>query len=303
MKFHTISLIGGVAALSLLFACTPKEQAPAPAAVAVPVAVPATPVAPPTTAQKIDAILMKAVFGKDYRPATGDALTMLPDSDLDNRKVLSRHVVSPVANMVLKSGETVLVANAEMADDNGEASSGHPSPGLLNVFVLRQADGKWTVLKRHENVDTLGSDGHFGAVSWPVVGQGRQGMAVMSGSSGGGSSIESVSLYDITGGDLRPLTRGTISIKGGNENNCDAELSGDCISVTGKWSFAEPKTAADYYDLLIAFTGEESKQPDDDERKPTGPRVVTKKINSTSRYAFDGKQYQLVDGTDPVPGF
>lgn len=205
--------------------------------------------------------------------------------------------------MVLKSGETVLVANAEMADDKSQASSGHPSPGLLNVFVLRQAEGKWTVLKRHENVDTLGSDGHFGEVSWPIVGQGRQGMAVMSGSAGGGSSIESISLYDITGGNLRSLSPSTIAIRGGNEGNCDVELSGDCFSVTGKWLLAEPKVPADYYDLMVAFTGEESKQPGDDERKPTGPRVVTKKINSTSRYAFDGKQYQLVDGTNPVPGF
>ena len=292
-----------MAALSLLFACTPKERPIAPAAVAVPVAAPAKPVAAPTTAQKVDAILMKAVFGKEYRPATGDALTMLPDSDPDHRKVLSRFVVSPVANMVLKSGETVLVANAEMADDKGEASSGHPSPGLLNVFVLRQADGKWTVLKRHENVDTLGSDGHFGDVSWPVVGPARQGMAVMSGSSGGGSSSQSISLYDITGGDLRPLTPSMITVSGGNEGDCDKELSGNCASVTGKWSFAEPKAAGDYSDLMIAFTGEESKQPGDDERKPTGPRVVTKKINSTARYAFDGKQYQLVDGTNPVPEF
>lgn len=246
---------------------------------------------------------MKAVFGNDYRPETGDALTMLPDSDPANRKVLSRFVVSPVANMVLKSGETVLVANAEVADDKGEASSGHPSPGLLNVFVLRQADGKWTVLKRHENIDTLGAFGHFGEVSWPVVGKEKQGMAVMSGDSGGGFSGDWVSFYDITGGDVRPLTPASIAIHGDNDGNCDKELSGDCYSMSGKWSFAEPKAAGDYFDLIIAFKGEESTQPGDEERKPTGPRVVNKKIDSTLRYTFDGKGYKLEDGTNPVPGF
>lgn len=62
------------------------------------------------------------------------------------------------------------------------------------------------MLKRHENIDTLGSYGHFGEVSWPVVGKERQGMAVMSGNLGGAFSSESLSLYDITGGDVRPLT-------------------------------------------------------------------------------------------------
>ncbi len=63
--------------------------------------------------------MMRAVFGKDYRSDSEDALADL--SDPDNHVDKLSYVVSAVSHKLLPDGSAILVANAETA--NTEAPS------------------------------------------------------------------------------------------------------------------------------------------------------------------------------------
>jgi hypothetical protein len=294
-KTTTVSCI---LVLSLLAACSDKPAPTVQPTAAVPPA-PAKPIAPPSTADKVDEILLRAVFGKHYRPASKNALASLPDPD--DRSATGEYVVTAVANTVLKTGETVLVVNAEQANAAGEAESAHASSGLLSVYLLRQSAGQWNIIKRHENVAALGSHGQIGTVVWTMLGKDKPGLAVLNGGTWQGNSIESLALFDLGAANLRDLVAEGIAMHSDNEGACDPDGTTECWSITGKWRFAAPKAPADYDDLLIDFAGEQSQRPANAEGEPSGPRT-TDKVSGAARYAYDGKQYRLVDGANLVPG-
>jgi hypothetical protein len=295
-------LATAVACLALLSACS-KPVPPAPAQVAVaatpaPVMAEAKPAPKPTVDGKAEALLMKAVFGEQYREATRDALAELPDPDKRTEKM--RFVVSPVAHTILATGETVLVANAETASDDGTALSSHAAGGLLNVFLMRQADGKWEILKRHENVTALGSHGNLGTVQWVNLAKGKPGLAILSGGTWQGYTIEVLSLFDLGADTMRDLA-GQIQVHSNSEGGCDPDGDGQCWSVTGKWRFESARAASDYDDIVVDFSGELTSRPKAAKGKAQAPRVA-EKVGGAARYAFDGKLYRLVDGVNPVPG-
>ena len=286
-----------VVILSLLSACSEKTASAPPPAAHAPA--PLQPLAAPTTADKVDAILLKAVFGKQYRPASRDVLASLPDPD--NRAETGSYLVTAAGNTVLATGETVLVANAEEANEAGESLSGHVSSGLLNVYLLRQTAGKWQIIKHHENVAGLGSNGHIGQVIWTTLAKDKPGLALVHGGTWQGSSIANLALFDVRGASVHNLAPDAITISSDNEGACDPEGTTECWSVSGKWRFAAPRTPAAYDDLLIDFTGEKSHRTEDAKGDLAGPRVV-EKISGAARYAYDGKQYKLVEGENIVPG-
>jgi hypothetical protein len=284
--------------LALLPACSEKTTAATPPVAAAPAA-PAKPMAPPTTGEKIDEILLKAVFGKQYRPASRDALVSMPD--LENRSATGQYVVSAAANTVLKTGETVLVVNGNPADDAGEAQTNHAEGGLLSVYLLRQAEGKWQILKRHENITNLGSDGQIGTVEWTMLAIDKPGLAVINGGTWQGNSIASLALFDLKAATMRDLIPAGVAVHSDNQGACDPKSATECWTVTGKWRFAAPKAAADYDDLLVDFSGEKSERAENADGEPAGPRK-SEKIGGAARYAYDGKQYKLVEGENVVPG-
>jgi hypothetical protein len=276
--------------LALLSACSEKTVTAPPPVVAVAAA--PKPVAAPTTDEKVDAMLLKAVFGKHYRPATKDALVTLPDPE--DRAATGQYVVTAAGNTVLATGETVLVVNGEQANEAGEADSSHASGGLLSVYFLRQKDGKWTITKRHENIASLGSNGQMGSVSWTTLATGKPGLAIESGGTWQGYTVENLALFDLSAATMRELSN--VSIHSDSEGGCDEAGTSECWSVTGKWRFAPAKTAAEYDDLLVDFTGNKSN------RKTESAKRVSEKISGTARYAYDGKKYELVEGENLVPG-
>jgi hypothetical protein len=283
-------------ALTILAGCSEKPRPANPVPAQVPVA-PVAPPAAPTAAEKVAQLLLKAVFGKQYRAGTGDALATLPDPD--DRKASGKYVVTAVANTVLKTGETVLVVNAEAANESGEADSGHASPGLLGVYIMRQQDGAWTILKRHENIAALGSSGHFGGVDWVTLAAGKPGLAISSGGTWQGNTIESLSLFDLSAPQLRDLAGGILTYSS-NEGACDPDGTQECWTMTGKWHLAPAKTAAAYDDLVFDFAGEVWTRPVNDKDEPSGPRQ-SRKTTGAARYAFDGHKFVLVEGANPVP--
>jgi hypothetical protein len=57
-----------------------------------------------------------------------------------------------------------------------------------------------------------------------------------------------------------------------------------------------------YDDLLIEFSGEKSEPAKGDQSaKAADADRVSTKVHSTARYAFDGKRYRLISGTNVAP--
>ena len=254
-------------------------------------------------AREREAGMMRAVFGKEYRDDSDDALADLPDPDKHIDKL--SYVVSAVSHKVLHDGRAILVANAETANTEGTAESAHASSGLLNVFFLapkgQPGDGQWKVVKRLENIAALGSSGQLGEVHWVTLGANKPGLAIRHGYTGQGYTITQLALFEIGDGKVTALDGG-IDLYSDNMGACTPDMD-ECWLVDGSWRFAPARDGGAYDDLLIDFKGSSEKikpgvavKPDQDP-----PRIVTP-LNGHARYAFDGKGYKLVEGKNPVPG-
>ncbi|MDO8066709.1 MULTISPECIES: hypothetical protein [unclassified Janthinobacterium] len=274
------------------------EHVPPPAATA-----PRTEAMNTPQARELEVGMMRAVFGKDYRNDSDDALADL--SDPDNHVDKLSYVVSAISHKLLPDGRAILVANAETANTEGTAESAHASPGLLNVFFLapkgQPEDGQWQVVKRLENIATLGSSGQLGEVHWVMLGANKPGLAIRHGYTGQGYTITQLALFEIGDGKVTAIDGG-IDLYSDNMGACGPDTD-ECWMVDGKWRFAPARNGGAYDDLLIDFKGASEKikpgvtvKPDEDP-----PRIATP-LNSHARYGFDGKGYKLVEGKNTVPG-
>ncbi len=279
--------------ISLLAACSDKVPVAAPTT--PPVA--AKPAPAPTTQDKIDAILMKAVFGAQYQPGTQEALVTMPDPD--NKGATEKFLVTAAGSTVLKTGETVFVTSGEHVDEEGKTSPSTAQGGLLSVYFMRQENGKWEIIKRHENIDAIGSNGQFGPVLWPMLGKGKPGMAINSFYMNQGISIQMVTLFDLANHGVRAVTDGGILTDSSNGGDCDEELAMECWDTSASWRVVPAKMPGEYDDLLLETTGTMSAAPGERKEPATGPRV-TVNVAGKARYAFDGKHYKVVEGENLV---
>ncbi|MCM2567392.1 MULTISPECIES: hypothetical protein [Janthinobacterium] len=274
------------------------EHVPPPAATA-----PRTEAMNTPQARELEVGMMRAVFGKDYRSDSDDALADL--SDPDNHVDKLSYVVSAISHKLLPDGRAILVANAETANTEGTAESAHASPGLLNVFFLapkgQPEDGQWQVVKRLENIATLGSSGQLGEVHWVMLGANKPGLAIRHGYTGQGYTITQLALFEIGDGKVTAIDGG-IDLYSDNMGACGPDTD-ECWMVDGKWRFAPARNGGAYDDLLIDFKGASEKikpgvtiKPDQDP-----PRIATP-LNGHARYGFDGKGYKLIEGKNTVPG-
>lgn len=234
--------------------------------------------------------LMKAVFGQQYRPASGDALTKLPR--LASPRKMRYYRVKPLTTTVLNTGETVLVAQSDYAEQNTENDDETiEDETLLNVFVLRQSAGKWTVLRRHENFMYRGENSGPGSILFPMLNKERQGLAVVNYVPDHGCSSRTLYLFDLGRAPLTGLTEG-ISTASSSNRHCGDDDDAPDEATTSKWYLAPPKKAgAAYNDVVVVSVTETTAVA-----KPGQPKPVTIVGNKvTLRYAYDGKQYQLLD--------
>ena len=276
-------------AASLLGGCresTPSAPAAAPALAAVPAAPAAVSVVPARPAAPSETIFMQAVFGAAYRAAGNFAYAELPDPEQPGTR--SFYVIKPVQHSLLKNGDAVLVGNGENGSEDGSTDSGHGNGGLLNVFILRQTGGQWKVLRRHENIATLGSHGQLGDVAWPELAAGKPGLAVISGGTWQGYTVASLSLFDLGAERMQELAN--IRLHSDSLGACDPETERKCWEVDGEWRFDPSARGARFDDLVITFRGQETVG----KAKPTP-------IEGSARYAFDGRRYVLAEGENLVP--
>lgn len=284
--------------LSLLSACSQKAAAPArPPAAVTPAA--AASVAVPSVRPVSNDTLMKAVYGGSWYPSNHEAAVLMPESA--DREKSQPFVVTALAQSTLNTGETVLVTSGEPSDDEGNAMHVFANSGLLSVYLLRQIDGAWTVVKRHDSVKMMGSDGKIGKAMWVALGKDKPGLAILHGTDQQGF-IEFLSLFDLHADVMEDLTDGHLMTQSSNEASCNPDGNDDCFTTIGKWKLVPSRTVGALNDIAFTFDHEVSSRITDAAGKPTEFRQ-RKKTKVAARYAFDGKHYQLVSGTNSVRGF
>jgi len=295
---------------ALLLAACSRHDAPAPqgaapvaasaAATAAAAAAPAKTMSIPEPARSVAEQkpladeLMQALFGDGYLAERGSAVIEMDDGEGH----AGWYVVTARAVRALGDGRTVVVANAAESNEAGQDLSGHVSPGVLNVYLLRREDAAWTVLERHERVDELGSSGSIGSVAWAMVGPGRPGFIVSAGGTWQGSTILAGNVYDLTGG-VHSL--GGFSQHSDNGGACVPETP-ECWEVDGIARFVarEGGQPGPYWDIQVDYTGKRYTVTE----TPDGKEVehLKSSLKEMARYRYDGQAYKMVAGTDPVPG-
>lgn len=272
--------------IPLFISCVLSACSDKPAPLAAPAAAPQAAPAVRPAASKED--LMKAVFGQQYRPATGDALTTLPM--LRDRVKIRYYLVKPLTTTVLNTGETVLVAQADYADQNKEEDNeAIEDQTLLNVYLLRQTAGTWSVLKRHENFMFRGENSGPGSILFPMLNKDRQGLAVVDYLSDEGCPSRILYLFDLSQDALLSLTDG-IRTEWTVNRLCSENESDPDESLSSIWYLAPPKKAAALYnDLVIVSTTTTTLKAGPARDKPV--TTIGKKV--AVRYAHDGKHYQV----------
>jgi hypothetical protein len=247
--------------------------------------VPAAPAAVPEASMDE---LLKVVFAAQYRAETKDALTRLPT--IRDRKKIRLYRVKPIASAMLKSGEMVLLAQSDYAEQNTERDVDViEDETLLSVYLLRQSAGKWTVHKRHENTMYRGENSGPGSVLFPMLNKDKQVLALANYLSNDGCPARTLYLMDLSQDPLLSLTDGIALSETSNENCGAAEGAPEEMSDS-TWYLAPPRKASAQYKDLVVTTVTTTYKLVGDEQTPT-PIAKGRKI--TTRYAFDGKKYKL----------
>lgn len=293
LKFLVAPLLTA-AMLSGLAGCSRKETAPAaptsaPAATAAATPPPASDYAP----------LMQVVFGAAYRAAQDDAVTDLPDPDQPGHKI---HMTLEAVDMErLPSGDTVLVVSGQHANAAGDADSAHVSSGYLSLYLLRQEGRQWKLVRRHDNVASLGSSGNIGELRWIELAAGKPGIAMLHGGVWQGYAITLLSLFDPAAAQVRDLA-GAIPVHSDNEGACGPSTK-KCWQAEAAWRFEPAATPGGYDDLVLTFTGEERTAltaPSSPDHNEDVEREV-RPLSGTARYVYERGAYRLREGVNPVP--
>lgn len=291
--------------VAALAGCSRHAESPAPPQpAAVPAAAPtptpaAAPTAPPVQAEsetdRVDAALaralMVAIFGGDYDPAKKIARATIAEGENAGPWLMTLYDTRELAD-----GRMVAVVNGAPSDKDGEDLAAHASPGMLNVFYLKRDGERWTVLARHLDVATMGSHGSIGDTQWIELGPGKPALIVLSGGTWQGQSIAGADIFDLAG-DVRHL--GNFDVMSTNGGACAPDTD-DCWDVEGKIGTADATPPAGYRDIVVDFTDKRYRVTED----AKGDFVEHPKSTSrtSARYRFDGKQYVLAEGSNPVPG-
>lgn len=233
---------------------------------------------------------MQAIFGDKYRVEDESALVAIQGNENADYWRMSLR-----ASKELPDGRTVVVVNGAPSDEEGSDNAGHGSSGMLNVYTLRHAQGAWQVLERHENAGMLGSNGQIGSVKWIDLGSGKPGIVMSSGGTWQGYTVSEAEIFDL---DRRMRSLGSFSEYSDSNGACIPDLK-DCWQVEGTISTVPAARPDDYRDIVVEFKGRHYRVIE--EANGNYVERSTRSINQTARYRFNGKEYILVAGENPVP--
>jgi hypothetical protein len=293
---RSLAAVTALAAVCVAGCSRHEAHAVQPPVPAKPAAVAAAPVhvelAVKATVDKTrQAELMRAIFGDDYHADDGAALALIEDGENAGYWRMTLYAAKEMSD-----GRTVVVVNGAPSDENGADNAAHASPGMLNVYTLRHMDGTWQVVDRHQDVSTMGSSGNIGVVKWIDLGAGKPGIIVSSGGTWFGSTIADAEIFDLDHG-MRSL--GGFAELSSNAGGCMPETA-DCWDVDGKIGTVPAARAEDYRDIVVDFEGKHFRVTED--AKGSLVEHPTRTVHQSARYHFNGKEYVLVSGENPVPG-
>jgi hypothetical protein len=285
-----------LALLALLSACSRHEPPPPLTASAKPTPAPAAPVRSepaveaPATNKLRAGQLMQAIFADDYRTDDDTALV-----GIDEGEDAGYWRMTLYAAKDLPDGRTIVVVNGAPSDENGVDNTVHLSPGMLSVYTLRRINGAWQPIERYLAVTTMGSNGNIGIVKWITLGAGRLGIVVSSGGTWFGRTFANAQIFD--------LDRGMRDIGGFAEFSsiagaCEPDMK-DCWDISGKIRTMPGEGVDGYYDIVVAFEGKHFRVTEDAQENQV--EHTTRIVRQSARYRFNGKEYLLAGGTNPVP--
>lgn len=308
--FHptrTLLIYSFTAALvaALLSGCARDDAQPRVAATAKP----AQPKAEaPVASKDPHAALMRAVFGSDYLPARGYAIEGGAAADAGDGELPL--LLTAATSMLLPSGDTALVVEGSFRRPAGEELLGEVEGAPIHLYLLRQQEGAWRVLRRHENIAEKGR--HGTDLRWVALGPGKPGLAIESHWLGQGYQGTWLALYDPAGDKVANLLGDTLMTMSSNEGACEEE----CWTGEAKWRIdtgSGRARNAPYDDLVLDITGEETLQADTeaeegrDEAPPPqadiAPPARKRSLAGTARYGFSDGSYQLREGANTLPSF
>jgi len=110
-----------------------------------------------------------------------------------------------------------------------------------------------------------------------------------------GSTVADAQVFDLDHG-MRSL--GNFAELSSNAGACRPDMA-DCWDVEGKIGTVPAARAEDYRDIIVDFGGRHFRVTED--AKGNQVEHPTRSVRRTARYRFDGKQYVLVSGQNPVP--
>ncbi|NHZ79083.1 hypothetical protein F2P44_07305 [Massilia sp. CCM 8695] len=240
------------------------------------------------------AVLMHAIFGENFNPAANEAPMELGEPDEPGVRM---YTIEPVAHAFLPNGDAALVANALVVRAERDGIRVHTDGGLLNVFILRKADGRWTLLRHHANIARLGSWERIGTAKFMRLAPGKTGLAMLYGGAFQGYVDRYLSLYDLGAQTMHDLTGAGIAVSA-SALACQPADTETCYDVTSGWRFALSASGAAYNDLVFQFRGQEDSKKDVRRKGGEGPRLASDitRLDGCARYAYDGKTYVLVEG-------
>lgn len=304
MPFATVAAMKIAFVLSVLcLAACSKTVQPESRAAAVPVAPPSTvaaaapqeqgsaPEQPASLSKERKHALMRAIFDDAYDPAKERA----SESFEGEGGTFTAYFTFEAANTLPDGRTAVIVNSVSLGDEDGQFAS-HGTPGTLNVYLLRHEAGGWVLTDEYVEVASMGSNGALGSVTWLLLGPGKPGFVISSGGMWQG--------YSVTGSDVFALDENGVHALGGfrdassNEGACTAE-SDECWDIDSRLRLSDVHQKDGYRDLVVDFKGRYYTVTEDKNDKEV--QHPTRTIRQTARYSFNGKEYVLVSGTNPVP--
>lgn len=167
---------------------------------------------------------------------------------------------------------------------------------MLNVYTLKRSADAWQVIDRYQDLALTGSSGDIGAVKWIDLGAGRTGIVVSSGGTWFGNTAADAQVFDLDHG-MRGI--GGFAESSSNLGACAPGME-DCWDVKGKIGTVAAARADDYHDIVVDFEDRRFRVTEDAKGNYVPHPMHT--VHESARYRFDGKEYVLVAGTNPVPG-
>lgn len=229
---------------------------------------------------------MRAIFEDAYDPAKERALVVEGEF---------RTLMTLTSGIKLTDGRTVAIVNGVDADEDGNDIGGYATPGTLNVYFLKRSDKGWEVLERREDVAQVGVRGDIGGVEWVTLGPGKQGFILGSGGMWQGYLLATADLFAL---DDETRHLGAFRTMSDSSGACTAE-SEDCWSVEADIRFDTTAQPGGYADMLFDYHGKHYRVSEGKDGKQV--EHLTSTVKQTARWRFDGKEYVLVSGTDPMP--